>query len=143
MAEPAQSTSTELTGARRQVDIAFNYVALLFVVGIFVQIYLAGVGVFGDHAANGVEHANSFDPHRAVGEILGLIAVVMLILSLIARRSRDVIIGSLVLAILVEVAQHGLASAGDDHKWVGGLHALDGLIILGVGAWLYHATRRT
>jgi Family of unknown function (DUF6220) len=142
MAEATHTTSRELTGARRQVDVAFNYVALLFVVGIFVQIYLAGVGVFGDHSHK-VADANSFDPHRAVGEILGLIAVVMLILSLIARRSRDVIIGSLLLAILVEVAQHGLAAAGDDHKWVGGLHALDGLIILGVGGWLYHATRRT
>lgn len=143
MAAQSQTGSAEsqaLTGARRQVNVAFNYLAALFVVGIFVQIYLAGVGVFGEHNLK-IENASRFDPHRAVGEVLGLIAVIMLILSLIARKSRNLMIGALVLAILVEFAQHALAAGGDSNKWVGGLHALDGLIVLGLGGWLFHASR--
>jgi hypothetical protein len=141
MAEQTQTGTAqrqELTGARWQAHRAFNYLALLFIVGVFVQVYLAGVGIFGYNATD-LDKASSFDPHRALGEILGLVAVIMLILSLIARRSRDLMIGSLVLALLIEIAQHALATP--DHKWVGGLHALDGLIILGLAGWLYHSSR--
>ena len=39
------------------------------------------------------------------------------------------------LALLVIVAQSGLA-AGDSNKWLGGLHALDGMVILLLSLWL-------
>ncbi|HUY47046.1 MAG TPA: hypothetical protein VMV92_15150 [Streptosporangiaceae bacterium] len=40
------------------------------------------------------------------------------------------------LALLVVVAQVGLAAAGDSDKWIGGAHALDGMIILLLSLWL-------
>ena len=40
------------------------------------------------------------------------------------------------LALLVIVAQSGLAAAGDSNKWLGGLHALDGMVILLLSLWL-------
>src|SRR5947209_8767025 len=124
-----------MTGWRRGCDRAYAYVASLFMLGIAVQFFLAGVGVFGDHSAK-VENASSFDPHRAVGSILGLVAIVLFLLALAARESRGTVLWTLVLAILTAGAQPGLAGAGDDHKWVGGLHALDGVVILVLGAWL-------
>jgi len=49
-----------------------------------------------------------------------------------------------VLALLVTVAQTVLAAAGDSNKWVGGLHALDGMVILLLSVWLaVTAWRRT
>jgi membrane protein implicated in regulation of membrane protease activity len=40
------------------------------------------------------------------------------------------VLASLLLALLVVVAQVALAAAGDSNKWVGGAHALDGMVIL-------------
>ena len=47
-----------------------------------------------------------------------------------------------VLALLVIVAQIGLAAAGDNNKWIGGLHALDGMVILLLSLWLAITARR-
>ena len=51
-------------------------------------------------------------------------------------------ISTAVLAVLVTVAQVGLAVAGDSSKWVGGAHALDGMVILLLSLWLAIAAMR-
>jgi hypothetical protein len=123
--------------------VVYGYVAAFFVLGVLVQVFLAGVGVFGINASK-VADASSFDPHRAWGTVLMVIALVLLILALIAWASRATVIGTLVLALLVIVAQSGLAAAGDSNKWLGGLHALDGMVILLLSLWLaVTAWRRT
>jgi len=130
--------SSDLVGWRRGVDRAFVYLVTLFFVGVLVQVFFAGVGAFGelgDHVKK-LEDASSFDPHRALGNILGLVALILLILAALARAARSVWIGALVLALLAAVAQSGLAAGGEDNKWVGGLHALDGIIILLLAGWL-------
>jgi len=130
--------SSDLVGWRRGVDRAFVYLVTLFFVGVLVQVFLAGVGAFGelgDHVTK-LEDASSFDPHRALGNILGGLALILLILAALARAARPVWVGALVLAILAAVAQSGLAAGGEDNKWVGGLHALDGIIILLLAGWL-------
>jgi hypothetical protein len=47
-----------------------------------------------------------------------------------------------VLALLVIVAQTALAAAGENSKWIGGLHALDGMVILLLSLWLAITARR-
>jgi hypothetical protein len=123
------------SGARGVIDVVYGYLAAFFVLGVLVQVFLAGVGVFGINASK-VANASSFDPHRAWGTVLMAIALVLLILALIAWASRGTVIGTLVLALLVIVAQSGLAAAGDSNKWAGGLHALDGMVILLLSLWL-------
>jgi heme A synthase len=44
--------------------------------------------------------------------------------------------------LLVVVAQSGLAAAGENNKWIGGLHALDGMVILLLSIWLAIAAWR-
>src|SRR3954469_21542986 len=131
--------SSDLVGWRRGVDRAFIYLVTLFFVGVLLQVFFAGVGAFGelgDHVTK-LEDASSFDPHRALGNILGALALILLILAALARAARSVWIGALVLAVLAAVAQSGLAAGGEDNKWVGGLHALDGIIIiLLLAGWL-------
>jgi hypothetical protein len=124
-----------LTGARRGADIAYGYLSALFVVGVLVQVYLAGIGIWGINALT-VGNASSFAAHRTWGFSLGAVALVLLILALIARQSVRAMIAALVLALLVVVAQSALASAGDSNKWIGGLHALDGMFILLLSAWI-------
>ncbi len=136
-------TRQRRSGARGVIDVIYSYLAAFFVLGVLAQVFLAGVGVFGINAPE-VANASSFDAHRAWGTVLMLIAFILLILALIAWASRGTVIGTLVLALLVIVAQSGLAAAGDSNKWFGGLHALDGMVILLLSLWLaVTAWRRT
>jgi len=124
------------TGYRRGFDLAFGYLLCAFVVGVLVQIYLAGVGAFGKRGTH------AFNPHENLGHALGIAAVVIFVLALVARRSTGTMIWALVLALLTEVAQEGLAHGGHDDKWVGGIHAFDAALILAVSIWLVYSWRR-
>jgi heme A synthase len=83
-----------------------------------------------------IADASSFDPHRAWGSILMVISLVMLIVALIAWQSRRTTISAFLLALLTVIAQNVLAALGDSNKWVGGLHALDGMLILLLSLWI-------
>ena len=130
-----------LTGKRRAVDRAYGYLASLFVLAVLVQVFLAGVGSFGDHARK-IADANSFDPHRALGTVLGIVAVVLSLVALAARASRSTVIGALILAVLTLVAQSALASGGENNKWIGGIHAFDGMVVLVLSTWLAGTAHR-
>ncbi len=129
------------TGARRAADVAYGYLAAFFVLGVLVQVYLAGIGIFGINSAK-VANATSLDPHRAWGTVLMVLSLILLILALIAWASRTTVIWTFVLALLVIVAQTALAAAGENSKWIGGLHALDGMVILLLSLWLAITARR-
>jgi hypothetical protein len=121
----------QLTGVRRGVDLAFAVLATAFVGAVLVQVYLAGAGAFAHHT---VHHA--FAAHEDLGNVLGIAAIVLFVLALVARVNWTTVIGALLLALLTELAQHGLAQAGHDNRWVGGVHAFDGMLILGLATWL-------
>jgi Family of unknown function (DUF6220) len=135
------ATGQRRTGARGVIDVVYGYLAAFFVLGVLFQVYLAGIGIFGINARK-VANATSLNPHRAWGTVLMVIALVLLILALIAWASRATVIETFVLALLVIVAQSGLASAGESNKWIGGLHALDGMVILLLSLWLAIAAWR-
>jgi Mn2+/Fe2+ NRAMP family transporter len=118
---------------------SLGYVAGLFSIGVVVQVFLAGAGTFGMNSTH-VDQASSFEPHRAMGNALGIVAVLLLLLALLARPSTSVVLGAFALALLTELAQHGLAQAGVHHRWLGALHAGDGALILLLGCWV---TKRT
>jgi hypothetical protein len=135
-ATTSPAPTTALAGYRRVADLAYGYLLAAFVLGVLVQVYLAGVGAFGRH------QAGAFDPHENLGHALGIAAGVVFVLALVAHRSRRTMIWALVLVLLTEVAQEGLASGGRSDKWVGGLHAFDAALILGLSVWLLLAWRR-
>jgi Family of unknown function (DUF6220) len=105
-----------------------------------VQIFLAGRGAFGVHGAAKLDDQKSFDPHRALGEIIGLLAVIALLAALAYWRDKRLIGLTFLLAVMAEVLQHLFALP--HHPWVAGLHALDGVAILGLSAWLAHEAWR-
>lgn len=135
------TTAGTLSGARRGADTAFAYLAALLVLALLAQVFLAGFGVFDLHGRS-LEDADSFEAHEVLGHILGAVALVMLILAIVARTSKFAIWGSLALVVFIEVVQTMLAGAGDDHAWVGGLHALDGGLILVFALFLHLSSRR-
>ena len=130
----------EVSSARRGAFTVFAYLAALLLLGIIVQFFLAGLGTFDLHAQT-LEKSDSFEPHEALGHILAAVALLMLIAALVARTSTFAIWGSVALVLLIEVVQVVLAANGEDHAWVGGLHALDGVIILGLAGALHMRSR--
>jgi Mn2+/Fe2+ NRAMP family transporter len=135
----AAPTPGTLSPTRQRFDGAYGYLLGVFVLAVLVQIYLAGVGAFGERKSNS---SGAFNPHEDLGHYLGIAAVVLFVLALVARESKNTVIGSLVLALLTEVAQEGLAQGGHNDKWVGGLHAFDAALILGVAIWQFYMWRR-
>jgi hypothetical protein len=133
-------TTPQVTGARAAADTVFAYLAALLVLGIIVQFFLAGLGVFGIDGKD-LDKATSLDPHRALGHILAGIAILMFIAALVARTGKTKIWVSIVIALLAELVQSALAGGGEDHHWLGGLHALDGVIILGLAGWMHKVSR--
>ena len=136
-----------MSSLQRGAFTLYRYLIVLFAGACVVQIFLAGRGVFGIRPSGTAKSVNDFfdnqkslDPHRVLGEIIGLVAIIMLIAALVAWRDRRLIGWTFGLALATEILQH--AFAVPDHPWVAGLHALSGVCILGTGAWLtYDAWR--
>jgi hypothetical protein len=136
-----QSPHTTETGLRRAAQAGFRWLLLAFLVLGAVQIFLAGLGAFRIDNL-GVSGETAFAPHRAVGFTMGGVALVILILALIARPGTRAVVLAAVMFVLAFLAQSVLASLADNTVLFGGLHALDGLAILGIAAFLYLAARR-
>jgi hypothetical protein len=131
--DPATST-----GFRHAALTGYRWLLLVFLLAGAVQIFLAGLGVFGLFDTGG----DTFAPHRALGFAMAGIALLILVLALIARPGARAITGSAVLVLLTALVQSLLAGLGKDHAAYGGLHALDGLLILGIAGYLYAQARR-
>ena len=136
---------SELTSVRRGALAAYRWLRWALLLGFLllgaVQIFLAGLGAFRlDNT--GVSGDTAFAPHRAVGFTMGGVALVILILALIARPGTRAVVLAAVMFVLAFLAQSLLAGLADNTVLFGGLHALDGLAILGIAAFLYLRARR-
>ena len=106
--------------ARAHRGLAFLFLA----VGV-IAFFLAGLGAFGE----------GFEPHQASGSLLVLLSLVLLILAAIGRK--EAVKQSAALFGLM-ILQMVLAIAGEDVSVLGGLHPVNGLLILFVA----HQTAR-
>ena len=132
-----------LTGLRRTALIGYRWLLATFLLMGVVQIFLAGLGVFSLNGRKlGAPGETAFDPHRNLGFAMGGVAFLILLLALLARPGARAIILSAVLFLLAFLMQSVLASLGDNTAFFGGLHALDGLLILGIAGFLYASSRR-
>ena len=107
---------------RNGVTTAYYWLALLIAVAIVVQVFLAGVGVFG---------ANSFDAHESFGWMIHSAAILLFILALIGPRTRRAIGMSFGLLVLMTV-QIELVGARDDEPYVAAFHPVLALFVLGL-----------
>lgn len=141
-----------MSGVRRGARSVLKWFSAVYVVAIIVQIFLAGEGIFRLYnihhsddcnksgAAACVGNSKTLDPHRALGFILTFpAALLFLIVALLAWHPKTrVRIISIVVPILTFL-QTLLAGIGN---WVGGLHPLNGILILGMYGWLFHTLGR-
>ena len=136
--------ASPFTGLRGTAFRGYRWLLLGFLLLGIAQIFLAGLGVFRlqDQTLGGAGGDTAFAPHRTVGFTLAGFALLILVLALIARPGARAIILSAVLVLLTSLVQSLLAGLADDHAVYGGLHAFDGLLILGIPAYLYVRSRQ-
>jgi peptidoglycan/LPS O-acetylase OafA/YrhL len=97
---------------------AHRSIAILFILLIPVQVFLAGLNVMG---------GKSIDPHEGLGHAFELIALILIVLAAIARR--EALQPSIALLVLV-ILQSLLVSG--DGAVIRALHPVNALVILGV-----------
>jgi hypothetical protein len=121
----------------------YRVVISLIALACVVQIYLAGRGVFGIKGSASIGDQSSFDPHRTLGNIIGVAAIAAFILALVLW-DMNLVVWTLILAVLAEAIQHVTTSASN--AWVAGLHALSGLAVVAIAgslagrAWRHRGT---
>jgi Family of unknown function (DUF6220) len=113
-----------------QARVAFYGFALVYMLGVVVQFFLAGLAVFG---------VRSYDAHRGLGFVLALISLVLLALAIGAKMPRSVTALSTVLVALNAVQ---IVLIQVDVEEVQALHLVNALAIAFVANMLLHRSRR-
>jgi mercuric ion transport protein len=104
-----------------RVRTGLAVVAWLFVGCIFVQIFLAGLGVF--------DSASAFETHRDFGYLFGWLTLVMLVLAAVGRVPRS-LLGLTALALLLFALQSVFVALRSDYPAVAALHPVNGVALL-------------
>jgi hypothetical protein len=128
-----------MTSLRQSATAGYRWLTLLFFVGVVVQFFLAGLGVFGIDAGTKLDDQSSLDPHRALGNILVVLAIVLIVLVAVARPTRVVAVPYLAL-LVAAVLQSVFAGIGGEAG--GGLHGLNACVVFGLGGYLAHRAFR-
>jgi hypothetical protein len=117
-----QPPSRSSAGAARPARAVYTALAWLFVAGVTVQVFLAGLGTLVD--------ADRWSAHRALGMVLLLLPLAMLVAAIAGRMPRSIIaptalaIGLIVLQpILIEI------SAGSAVAFLRALHPVNAFAI--------------
>ncbi len=119
------TTLPAMKAIRRGATWVHLGLALLVVVGVFVQVYLIGAYIFGAGSA-------SLEAHRTVGFIVHSWEVLILLAALVAWLPRK----DLGLSLLMAVGGTVQLALSDAEEWTGALHALGALFVLVLGAVL-------
>jgi hypothetical protein len=113
-----------------QARVILFGLAAIYLAGVVVQFFLAGLGTFG---------ATTFDPHRAVGLGLGLVSLIMLVLAFVGKLPRSLkaltftLVGlNVIQLVLVQV----------DVEEIAALHVVNALAVVYVAHELVQRSRR-
>jgi hypothetical protein len=102
--------------------VRFVYVGLawLFVAAIVIQVFLIGLGLFGDP-----EYRKT---HAGVGLLLFVPALALLIFAIVARPGRRSV-GLVVLLFVLYIVQASLPSAQNDYPAIAALHPVNAMLM--------------
>ena len=125
-----------MAAVRRGAWTVLRYVTTLFFLGVIAQFFLVGIGLFGMKHGATIDNAKSLDAHRGLGFILSDFgSVLMLVLVLLAWPARR-LLGLWILLAVLAFVQAILATVGFHHRWVGMLHPVNALVLLGLSGQL-------
>ncbi len=127
-----------MSSIRRGAAVLQRYLVSLYFLGVVVQFFLVGVGLFGMKAGSNIDNAKSLDPHRGFGFVLiEFVGGLLLLATLIAwQRPLGRKVGLFVALCLLGVLQAVLATKGFHHKYVGMFHPVNALVLLGLSGRL-------
>jgi len=128
------------TANRPPLLVALYYGSMVFTAVVVVQFYLAGAGIF--RLTGPVKDAASLDPHRILGNILAVLALLLLILTLVARPGRRMVGTAVALFVLTGV-EGLIAGTGDSLPYLAAFHLVVAAAILGAGLSLTLLARRS
>jgi hypothetical protein len=106
---------------RSAMRTVFLAISVLLVAGLFVQVFLAGLGVF-DSAAR-------FATHRDFGYTLELLAMALIVVGLLGRVPRRQV-GLSVVILLLFFLQSIFVVLRSDQPMIAALHPVNGFVIL-------------
>jgi len=113
--------------ARRIARPIHVVVAWLFVIGLLVQVFLAGMGVFDGPSA--------FVTHRDTGYALTAVPVVLLITAFVGRFGRWHVFAAVVMFGQF-ILQSLLVFQRDSVPAIAALHPVNGFLIVLIASWL-------
>ena len=134
----------------RTATTVHQYLVILWLAGLAVTVFLAGLGVFevtttsklGDDNSTKLVSADDLDPHRIAGSLLVLGTLLVLIAAGWARTSRRQLVMSTAFFVL-GIVQMLLAGLGSDNGAAfGGLHVLNAFLLTGLAVGLLVDDRR-
>ena len=117
---------------RARITTAYGALAMLWAVAVVVQVFLAGLGIFG---------ATSFDAHKSFGGILHAITALLVILAIAGPRTGRAVGMAVALLVLVTIQ---IALVGDRGSAPGlaALHPVLALAAIGLAVHMsLHALR--
>lgn len=127
-----------MAAVRRGAWVALKYVTTLFFLGVIVQFFLVGYGLFAMKHGATIDNAKSLDSHRGLGWILstygGLLMLILVLLAWPARR----LLGAWILLAVLAFFQAILASSGYHHWGLGMFHPVNAVILLALSGRLAH-----
>jgi hypothetical protein len=113
--------------ARRVARPIHLVIACLLVIGLLVQVFLAGMGVF--------DSSTAFTTHRDFGYTLTLLPVVLIVTSLVGGFGRWEAIAAAVMFGQF-ILQSILVLQRDEIPAIAALHPVNGFLILLIAVWL-------
>ena len=105
--------------------VLFAVAAWLFLIGVVVQVFLAGAGLF---------RLTDFTAHAGFGWMLASVPILVLVLAMAARVDRRTVLITLALTV-VTIIQPELAAARHDNPVVAALHPVNALLVFWL-AWV-------
>jgi hypothetical protein len=131
-----------MAAVRRGAWVALKFVTSIFFLGVILQFFFVGYGLFGMKDGQTIDNAGSLDPHRGFGFILGTLGgILLLILTLLAWPAARKLLGLWILLAVLAFFQPALADF--HHKWVGMFHPVNAILLLGLSGYLSHYAWRT
>ena len=107
---------------RSGATTGYYALGLVIAAGVVVQVFLAGLGIFG---------AESFEAHKSFGWIIHTVAIVLFLLALLGPRTRRAIGLSFGLLVLMTI-QIAFVNTREDAPYVAALHPVFALLVLGL-----------
>lgn len=127
-----------MAAVRRGAWVALRYLTTIFFLGVVVQFFLVGYGLFAMKHGATIDNAKSLDSHRGLGWILATYGgPLMLILVLLAWPARR-LLGAWALLAVLAFFQPILAESGYHHWGLGMFHPVNAVILLALSGRLAH-----